>query len=183
MTSDNLLVRKQGRGTFVSEVEESQILFRFFRLIPDSGANVFPNSTVLGVQEDRATQDEAAGLNIHGTDTVWRIKRLRTLEERPLLVETIALPKARFPYFAEVAEVPNNVYALYSQRFGITISSATERLKAVAAEGDDAHLLGCEAGVPLLQISRIALDLAFDPVEFRLSRCWTGDVHYESRLS
>ena len=47
MTAANLLVRRQGRGTFVAEPEESRILFQFFHLKPDSGEVTFPQSAVL----------------------------------------------------------------------------------------------------------------------------------------
>jgi GntR family transcriptional regulator len=40
------VIRRQGRGTYVAEPEESRILFQFFRLTPDNGAASFPDSRV-----------------------------------------------------------------------------------------------------------------------------------------
>src|SRR6476620_2262834 len=34
LTSEKLLVRRQGRGTFVAEHDEARILFQFFKLVP-----------------------------------------------------------------------------------------------------------------------------------------------------
>jgi GntR family transcriptional regulator len=42
MTAENLLVRRQGRGTFVARHDEERILFRFFRLQSDTGERQFP---------------------------------------------------------------------------------------------------------------------------------------------
>lgn len=42
MTTDNLLIRRQGRGTYVSSPEESRILFNFFRMVSDNGERTFP---------------------------------------------------------------------------------------------------------------------------------------------
>ena len=65
---------------------------------------------------------------------------------------------------------------------GITISRASERLKAVAASAADSRALGCAEGRPLLEITRIAYDLEDRPVEHRVSRCLTEAFHYSSEL-
>ncbi|WEX09818.1 GntR family transcriptional regulator [Chelativorans sp. AA-79] len=182
MTAENLLIRRQGRGTYVAEPEESRILFQFFRLVPDSGERSFPNSRVLQSKLANASKEEAESLKISIGADVWKIERLRTLQQAPLLIETITLPAARFPGFEALTEIPNNVYRLYSQRWGITIAGASEKLKAVGASIRDARMLGCRPGVPMLHISRTALDLAQEPVELRVSRCLTERAHYVSDL-
>ncbi|MDZ5695927.1 GntR family transcriptional regulator [Chelativorans sp. M5D2P16] len=182
MTGENLLIRRQGRGTYVAEPEESRILFQFFRLVPDSGERSFPDSRVLRSKQASASREEAERLKIPAGAEVWRIERLRTLEGAPLLVETVTLPAARFPGFEALTEIPNNVYRLYSQRWGITIAGAAEKLKAVGASARDARVLDCAPGTPLLHISRTALDLAQEPVELRVSRCLTERAHYLADL-
>lgn len=182
MTADNLLVRRQGRGTFVAGLEDSRILFQFFRLVPDPGTPEFPVSEVLSRASGKAEMEEAGRLEIAPGDPVYRIERLRLLAGEPALVETITLPSARFPGFAEIDPVPNNVYRLYADRWGITIASSQEKLKAAPASKQDARLLGCEPGEPLLVISRLALDLAERPAELRTSRCLTRSVHYSVHL-
>ncbi|MFN3549182.1 MAG: GntR family transcriptional regulator [Mesorhizobium sp.] len=182
MTTEHLLIRRQGRGTFVARPEESRILFQFFRLVPDDGAPRFPDSAILDRQRGAATALEAEALALAPGDPVWRIERVRTLAGAPLLVETITLPAARLSGFGELAAIPNNVYGLYSERWGITIGRASERLKAVAASTADAEALGCAPGTPLLSITRIAFDLENKPVELRVSRCLTEAVHYSSEL-
>ena len=182
MTTENLLIRRQGRGTFVARPEESRILFQFFRLVPDDGAPRFPDSAILDRRQADATALEAEALALAPGDPVWRIERVRTLAGAPLLVETITLSAARLPGLGELAAIPNNVYGLYSERWGITIGRASERLKAVAATPADATALGCAAGSPLLSITRVAFDLENKPVELRVSRCLTEAVHYSSEL-
>lgn len=182
MTAENLLIRRQGRGTFVARPEESRILFQFFRIVPDGGAVTFPDSRVLSREEAAASDAEAAALGLAKGDTVFRFERVRFLGGEPVLSETVALPAARFPGFAGLPEIPNNVYGLYSERWGITIARASERLKAVAASAVEAGQLACVPGTPLLEITRIAFDLENKPVELRVSRCHTGTTHYSSEL-
>ena len=182
MTADNMLIRKQGRGTYVAEPEESRILFQFYRLVPDEGIASFPDSRVISHGPAKATRAESTSLGIEEGGDVWRIERIRSLAGQPMLVETITLPAGRFPGFGELTDIPNNVYRLYSDRWGITIASAGERLKAIAASGRDARKLGCEKGEPLLLISRVARDLEDRPVELRWSRCISRDLHYSVNL-
>jgi GntR family transcriptional regulator len=182
MTGENLLVRRQGRGTFVAEPEDGRILFQFFRLMPDGGQRTFPESRILDRTRGQATESERERLDLGPTGTVIRIARVRTLLGRPAIVETITLPELRFARFDALPEVPNNVYRLYSERWGITIGHANEQLKAIGASPADAALLGCAAGTPLLEINRTAFDLEERPVEHRLSRCLTKALHYSSDL-
>ena len=182
MTADNLLVRRQGRGTFVAELEESRILFQFFRLIPDSGTPEFPESEVLSRRLEKATQAEAAALAISTGDMVYRIERLRFLSGVPALTELITLPARRFPGISDIEPLPNNVYRLYSDEWGITVAASEEKLKAIAASATDADRLKCDEGEPLLMIVRLALDLEGRPVEVRTSRCLTRSVHYGVHL-
>lgn len=182
MTAENLLIRRQGRGTFVAEPEESRILFQFFRIVSDSGERVFPTSRVVRSKGAAASREEAERLGLETGAEVWRIDRVRALDGAPLLVETITLPMARFTGIEDLPEIPNNVYRLYSEHWGITIAGAAETLKAIPAATRDARLLDCAPGTPLLQIARTAHDLAQAPVEYRLSRCLTDRSHYLSDL-
>src|ERR671913_288944 len=54
MTAENLLVRRQGKGTFVARHDEERILFQFFRLIPDEGERRFPESRVMAIKSAEA---------------------------------------------------------------------------------------------------------------------------------
>ncbi|QDZ02884.1 GntR family transcriptional regulator [Nitratireductor mangrovi] len=182
MTTENLLIRRQGRGTFVASPEESRILFQFFRIVPDSGETTFPDSRVLTSARSVAEGTEAEALGIREGDDLWRFERVRAIRDEPVLVETIRLPADRFPGFGDLPQIPNNVYGLYSQRWGITIARASERLKAVGATAGDAARLRCARGDPLLEITRIAYDLENKPVELRVSRCLTRTTHYTSEL-
>jgi len=182
MTAENLLIRRQGRGTFVARPEESRILFQFFRLMPDSGDATFPSSVILARRAEQCDSAMALALGIAEGAQVWRIDRVRLLAEAPMLVETIWLSADRFPGFGELEEIPNNVYRLYSERWGITIGRASEKLKAVGASRAEAKHLRCDTGTPLLEVTRVALDLEGKPVELRVSRCRTDTIHYRSEL-
>lgn len=182
MTAEQLLLRRQGRGTFVALPEEGRILFKFFRLVSDDGERLFPQSQVLARAKTKANTDDRGQLGLQKGADVWRIDRVRRLGETPVISERITLPVSRFEALGQMADIPNNVYALYSEHFGITIGKAVEKLKAAEANGSVAEHLGCDPGHPVLAVERLALALDGTPVEHRISHCLTDSFHYRSDL-
>lgn len=181
MTSANLLVRRQGRGTFVATHDESRILFQFFKLQLDNGDRLFPESEVLQVQCHAATQKEAEKLGLFAKEPVIRIRRVRSLDSKRCIIEMIILPSALFEGI-EQGDIPNNLYDTYARRFGVTVGGGTETLKAVAATADEAHDLGLAEGHPLLLVDRVATALDGRPVEWRVSLCDTTTIQYVTEL-
>jgi GntR family transcriptional regulator len=181
MTRERLLVRQQGRGTFVSEHSDERILFHFFRLIPDHGAPAYPSSRFISVKEGTANADEKTRLALGTKEKVIRIRRLRLFSEHPAILEEIAVPRIKFSGLLQ-RELPNNLYALYANEYGVAIGHAREKLKAVPLSSRQASVLGVPEGTPALQIDRLALDLEDRPVEWRLSLCLTQNMHYFSDL-
>lgn len=185
LTDENIVVRRQGRGTFVAEHTQERALFQYFMLSPDQGkkdGNHFPQSELLSLDSGSATHRERATLDLAANDQVWRLERNRFLQDAPLIAEKIVVPKRLFDGLDKIKPLPNNVYALFDQTFGQSIIRAEEKLKAVAADEATAKRLGCATGTPLLRIDRIAFALSGRPVEWRVSFCLTDNFHYVSNL-
>ena len=181
LTAENLLIRRQGRGTFVAEHDDRQSVFRFFKLRTDREGAGTPSSRVVAITEGAANVDERDRLALVRSAQVVRVERVRSLDERPCITETLAVPLALFPGLAAL-ELPNTLYSLYAARFGVSISGAKEQLRAVALPAYEAGLLGACAGRPALEINRVAFNLDDTPVEWRLSFCLTQDMYYLSEL-
>jgi GntR family transcriptional regulator len=182
LAADNVVVRRQGRGTFVAEHDDHRALFHFFHLVGPDGKRRLPESRLISVRKGLAGRLEAGRLAIGRGAPVIRIRRIRSLDGRPAIAETIAVPQKLFPDLADIREVPNTLYDLYERRYGITIARAVERLAAVPADERDAALLEISPGTPLLEIDRTALALDGSPVEWRASRCVTTSHHYRVEL-
>jgi GntR family transcriptional regulator len=180
MAAENLVVRHQGRGTYVAKHDDARILFQFFKLVPDSGERTFPDSRTLAVTRE-ANPEAAEMLGLKPRERIVRIDRVRSLAGDACVVERIHLPAAMFPGL-ESRTLPNNLYELYTLEYGVTIGRASERLKAVAANDGDAEALGTVAGAPLLRIDRLAFALDGRRVEWRVSLCRTDRIHYWSDL-
>jgi len=178
MVAENLLVRRQGRGTFVSEHTERRELFLFFNLVGEDGAHTMPVSRVLACDRRKATADERARLDLPAGAKVVTVRRVRALHGRPVIVDRVTVAQARFANLGSDVKLPENLYRFYQSEYGITIASANERVRAVAASAEEAELLGLEPGAPLLEIDRISLTLDGRPVEWRVSRCNTAEHVY-----
>ncbi len=184
LVENNVLVRRQGRGTFVATHDGERALFHFFHIVNDSGVKILPECKTVSVRRRRASRQEASKLNLSRRAQVVCIERIRNLDNQPTIIETVVLPTELFADLGkpQACDLPNTLYQLYETQFGITIHRAEEQLRAVAATDRDASLLGLEAGTPLLEIERTALTLDGTPVELRISRCSTSGHHYQNTV-
>lgn len=184
LVAENLLVRHQGKGTIVRRHDPERALFHFFRMADEAGLRPVPASRVLSCGKRRAERAEARRLDLPSGAPVVAIDRTRTAGGHPLLVERLVLPGRLFGPLGEVApaDLPNTLYTLYEERFGVTVYRAAEQLSAVAASGRDAELLGVAPGTPLLEIDRLATTLDGVAVEWRVSRCRTDAYRYRVEL-
>lgn len=184
LVENNVLMRKQGRGTFVAHHDNERSLFHFFHIADRHGHKALPESETLSFRRKQATRGEQSRLGLSDDTAVWVIQRLRKFDDRPTLVETITLPHALFPTLGDTdaRALPNALYEMYEKRFGVTIHRAREALRAIAASPRDAALLDVAEGTPLLEIERVALTLDETPVELRRSRCLTDKHHYQNTI-
>jgi GntR family transcriptional regulator len=178
MVAENLLERRQGRGTFVSEYTERRALFLYFNLKSRDDEQSMPNSRVLACEQRRATETERHRLQLGKNDHVFALHRVRELRERPVIVERLTVPRDLFPGLGSDPKLPENLYRFYQGEYGITVAKASESVSAVAADALEAQLLGIMPDAPLLEIDRVAVTIDGRPVEWRVSRCNTTDYTY-----
>ncbi len=185
LVENRVLIRKQGRGTFVANHDDNRALFHFFHITDNQGNKVLPISEILSFKQKESSRFEAERLNLAADAQVLKIERVRSIAGKPTILETIVLPAASFNGLIDMdpSELPNTLYQLYESSFGITIHSAEEKLRAVIAKTREAKILGVESGTPLLEIERIALTLDKTPVELRVSRLSTKNHYYDTIVS
>src|SRR4051794_24061325 len=180
MTAENLVIRRQGRGTFVAKHDDARILFQFFRLSPEKGERQVPKSKLVGIGT-QLDPEAAKHLQIPSGESILVIERLRLLSGAVHVSERICVQASLFAGL-ESHDIPNNLYELYSRSYGVTVCRGNERLKAVAASEGEARHLGVAQGTPLLEVDRVAYSLDGRRVEWRVARCRTDSVHYATEL-
>ena len=183
LVSSRLVVRQQGRGTFVAEQTPDSALFHFFRVVDPTGERVIPTHRELDRAHGPATDEEAARLSLAPASEVLRLTRLRSANQRPALLERICIATALVPGLADhEGPLPNTLYDLYQQRFGLTIRRASETLRAEAADTEVAALLGMDPGSPVLAIDRLAYGFEDRPFEWRVSLLDTRHFAYANEI-
>ncbi|MEO8136265.1 MAG: GntR family transcriptional regulator [Betaproteobacteria bacterium] len=184
LVAENILIRQQGRGTFVASHNRDRLLFYFFHIVGHDGTKQYPVVALDSFAKRRAEADEAEQLGLARGDPIFRIRNILKLDDVPVIVDEITIDQKRFPELTErqFAGRPNTIYNLYQEAFGISVVRTQERLRAILADARNARLLGVAARSPLLRIARIAFTYQDTPIEFRISTVNTERHEYWSEI-
>ncbi|MBC8058317.1 MAG: GntR family transcriptional regulator [Rhizobiales bacterium] len=185
LASENLLVRRQGKGTFVSTHAEEHVQFRFLRLMPDSGAAEGMTRRLIDCKRQRAPAEVAHALHLRANDSVIRVQRVLSFRDAPVVLDDIWLPAKLFKGLTveRLAAHRGPMYGLFETEFGVRMIRAEEKIRAVAADVASAGLLALAAGAPLLSVERLAMTYGDKPVELRRGLYSTALHHYRNELS
>lgn len=185
LAAQNLLVRRQGKGTFVATHQEDDWQYRFLRLEPDSGEKVHLTSQFLVCVNTKATPYVANLLKLKAGDPIIHIDRVQSFAGQPIVFEEIWLPGVRFKGLDldTLNEWHGPVYALYESQYATHMVRAEEKIKAVAADETLSKHLRLPLGAPLLSVERVAFTYGNKPVEIRHARYDTSEQHYENKLN
>ncbi|WP_297749076.1 GntR family transcriptional regulator [Hydrogenophaga sp.] len=188
LATDNLLVRRQGKGTFVATHAEQHTQYRFLRLLPDVGTLQEQGQAerrIIECRRLRAPAEVARQLALRTGDAVLQVRRVLAFDGVAAILEEIWLPGG--PFKGLTVEMLSGdkgpMYALFEAQFGVRMVRATEKIKAVSADGDAAPLLGVPPGSPLLSVERLAFTYNDEPMELRRGLYRTETRHYRNELS
>ena len=186
LAAENLLVRRQGKGTFVAtHTEEPASNFRFLRIRRNDGRPEYPGSRLIDLRRGKAGAEVARALAIKQGDGIYILRRILDYASRPVVLDEITLPAALFNGLtrARFSGYPGSMYGFFETEFGVRMLRAEERLYAVAADRTAAELLDVAAGSPLLAVDRISFTYGDRPVEVRRGLCTTRHEHYWNALT
>jgi GntR family transcriptional regulator len=185
LAAGNLLVRRQGKGTFVATHNEDRAQFRFLRLLPEDG-DIHPHvSRVLECRRLRAPAEIARQLELKPADPVICIKRLLQFDGETTVFDEIWLPGAVFRGLTaeRLADYKGPLYAMFETEFGTRMIRASEKIRAVGADAAVAGLLGVAPGSALLSVERVSYTYGDRPVEVRRGWYVTNGYYYQNDLS
>lgn len=185
LAAENLLLRRQGKGTFVATHTEARAQYRFLRLVPDEGEQGYPESRILECRRMRAPAEIARQLELKAGDPVATVRRLLSFSGTPCVLDDLWLPGGLFKGLTaeRLSESKAPLYSMFESEFGIKMVRADERIRAVPADADVAAVLGIVAGVPLLSVERLTFTYGDKPVEVRRGLYLTAHHYYKNELS
>lgn len=185
LAADNLLVRKQGKGTYVASHHDPRALFRFLRLVPMDGDLAQPESVPLECWRAKAGLEAARMLSIRQGDPIIIVRRILRFTGKPVVVDEIYLPGEVFQGLTleMLQDWRGSLYSMFETRFGLRMIRAEERLRAVAADRGTAEILKVQEGKPLLSVERVTYTYGDRPVEWRRGLYLTDEHFYLNELS
>ena len=185
MASANLLVRRQGKGTFVATHAEQATQYRFLRLTPDDGSPPALQRRLLECKRMRAPLDVARALALKSGDHAVQVRRLLLAGDKPVVLDDLWLPGPLFRALTteKLQAWRGPMYRLFEAEFSVQMIRAEEKLRAVPAAAEESGLLGVPPGTPLLSVERLSFTYGNQPVELRRGLYHTDTHHYRNELN
>ena len=188
LAAENLVMRRQGKGTFVATHAEQHVQYRFLKLQPDSGNQQGEGRAerqILECRRLRASADVARALALRPGDAVMHVRRVLSFTGTPTILEDIWLPGATFKGLSseQMSSYQGPTYAMFELEFGVRMVRADEKIRAVLPQAEQAQLLAVPESEPLLSVERTAFTYNDVPMELRRGLYRTDTHHYRNALS
>ncbi len=165
VTDRGLIERRQGSGNYVLGGKENVGTYALFRLesVPDGGG--LPTATLLSFDACPKPEDLP---EIGTSQTAYRMRRLRRLDDIPVAVEEIWLD-TRFGEL-EPEHLSESLYKTYADRLGLSITHAEDRVSAAPVPDWAPETLRLAPGTTMGLVERRSFDQYGNPAE--ASRSW-----------
>jgi GntR family transcriptional regulator len=188
LAAENLLIRRQGKGTFVATHAAQQVQYRFLKLMPDGGdlqSEGPAQRDIIDCKRQRANAEVARALSLRTGDSVLQARRLLSFAGRPTILEDLWLPGTPFKGLTaeRLSQYHGPMYALFETEFGVRMVRAEEKIRAVLPDTEQAALLKVPKSTALLSVERIAFTYNDVPMELRRGLYLTDTHHYRNELS
>jgi len=166
-----VVVRKQGRGTFVWR-DGTMPKTEPVSCVANIRINAAPEQmATLLIERRTANAREAMALALQADMAVIAIHRRRSFCGNARVLDRIALPQRLFFDLEPQEALPGNLYEFYGDYFGVRAFKCREQISASAATDEVAALLGLAPGAPILKIERTSYSVSGEAMEWRESEC------------
>lgn len=182
LVAENLLVREQGRGTFVASHTRDYMLNVFFNIVDEDGQKQLPETELLDFRRARIDKKTAAELGMCSGSTAVRVRNLLKMGGKPVILDELWLPADKFKGITEYmfTHRDGTLFGLYQQNFGHTVVRCKELLQAVVADERTCQLLKITAPAAAMRIVRTAFTHKGVAVETRVRMVDTRMLRYLS---
>jgi len=163
----NLIVRKQGLGTFVQKTVMTQDvddLFGFYPALVGRGLN--PKTRLFGygfIYPDPKVREK---LGLPAGEQVLRFCRQYLLEPSLYLVIQMHFPSDLAEKWDEKEAAEKNSFRLLQEKAGVRIQNSSLAIRASLASGKVSGWLKVPRGSPVLELQRLTFSMGKRPVEY-----------------
>ena len=174
---DGLVLRRQGRGTFVADPVSPAQVGRYVRLVAANGDRVLGEISTVEVARGKATERERELLALPTDAEVHRLRRVRSHQNQPFLVEDVAVPLALLPNVSE-DDWRTHWLTELAPGHGVLLGKAVETISAAAVSASAAEALQVPEGTPVLILERVISTRDGRPAEWRRAECLSDALKY-----
>jgi GntR family transcriptional regulator len=172
LTNDGFLTRRRAIGTVVTSPRQELPFFKnhFAGLTEDMAEKgVLIVSKVLLNESRKATYEIRQHLQIKTHELVILIRRLRSSNDFPIVIENTYHPYKRFPDLLETDFTNRSIYRFLQDRYQVQVHQAEDSFVAGIADVEESKLLEIDGGAPVMRYQRIGVDSEGVPIEFTRS--------------
>ncbi len=176
LVNHGLIVKVQGKGTYVSE-KKTDMKLNFLQGFSAemSSMGKKPSTILLGVQLAYSSKPICDFLNISEGGMVYTIERIRCADGVKMAYEKVHLP---FHIVSDIDkyDLTGSLYQILEQNYHIDPAWAKQTLEATLANQSQAAFLDVKVNSPLLVIKRLSYDQNNHPYEYTES-LYRGDKY------
>ncbi|HEX9583101.1 MAG TPA: GntR family transcriptional regulator [Gammaproteobacteria bacterium] len=183
LVNERLLYRHQGKGTYVSRIDFDNSLFRFFSYGSGEGEAVRIRKETPMRRIKRGPKRICKKLGVEpGTEMLY-IERAGYIEDAPVLLEQSWWIAGLVEGLEdEDLHIPDLLYALVEERFGVPVVRCAETLTAEAADAQTARQLFIREKDPLLVLMRTTYTSGGRAIEYRVTRGRADRFSYRTEI-
>jgi GntR family transcriptional regulator len=167
LVNEGLLYRIQGKGTFASATRVRERFVQFTAgFYDDMLARGIPLRTEVLQQGAVPAQEEvAAQLQLALGEQAVRIRRLRFVNNIPVVLSDSYVPERLFPGIGDELLEDASLYGTLREKYGARLARGTRYVTVASCTEEQASILRTAVGSPLLVISGVMYDSVGRAVE------------------
>ncbi|MGM0125140.1 GntR family transcriptional regulator [Enterococcus sp. AZ194] len=174
------IYRRHGKGTFVSDLSKKTTnlsgTYSFTEQMKSLGK--IPETKILAFEKIEANKFLAEQLNVSLGEALYKLKRLRSADNQPMMLERSYLPVKMF-LGMDVQQLESKpLYTLFEENYEQTIRVADEEFYASLVTGKDAEILHLMESSPVLHLVRKTYNTKNELIEFTRSVARADQFRY-----
>lgn len=176
-----LVIRQHGRGTFVADrsAQTANLMqtYSFTEQMRELGR--VPKTDILDFTELDADANMAEHVGVREGERVFKLKRLRSADGTPMMVEVTYLPVRKFLSLRRPLLESRSLYDVIEKVYHEKIKVAEEEFFASVARPADALLLDIPENSPVLDLVRTTYSMANEIIEYTRSVARADQFKYK----
>lgn len=172
------LERRKKRGTIVTQTKIKQ---QFTHVIESYNTEIQNNglvakTQVLNFSTEKASDEVAEALTIKPNTEVYKLVRLRSADNKPVVFVVTYLPIAQLP---DLQKINFTHHSLYSElaKAGLEITHVSRKIEVHPATEEEAQLLETDIKAPIFYFHTIGFTKDHRALEYSIAS-YRGDLNY-----